>query len=41
MLNTTKNRFDAINRDVHAFATELMLLDRTLQLYGQETAEAV
>ncbi|RZL89550.1 MAG: DUF4239 domain-containing protein [Variovorax sp.] len=39
MLNTTKNRFDAINRDVHAFATDLILLDRTLQLYGQETAE--
>jgi hypothetical protein len=39
MLNTAKNRFDAINRDVHAFATDLILLDRTLQLYGQETAE--
>ena len=39
MLNTTKNRFDAISRDVHSFATDLILLDRTLQLYGQEAAE--
>lgn len=36
MLNTAKNRFDGVNRDVHAFATELILLERNLRLYGPE-----
>lgn len=37
MLNTAKNRFDGINRDIHVFATDLILLDRTLLLYGEES----
>lgn len=36
MLNTAKNRFDAVNREVHEFATELILLDRNLRQYGAE-----
>jgi hypothetical protein len=39
MINTAKNRFDGINLDVHVFATDIILLDRTLQLYGSETAD--
>lgn len=40
MLNTAKNRFDAVNRDVHEFATEIILLDRTFRLYGTEASSA-
>jgi Protein of unknown function (DUF4239) len=40
MTNTAKNRFDSINRDVHIFATDLILLDRTLQTYGEGAGEA-
>jgi hypothetical protein len=39
MINTAKTRFDGINLDVHVFATDLILLDRTLQLYGSEAAD--
>lgn len=39
MTNTAKNRFDGINRDVHIFATDLILLDRTLQTYGEGAGE--
>jgi Protein of unknown function (DUF4239) len=37
MINTAKNRFDGINRDLHAYATNLILLDRTLVDIGPET----
>jgi hypothetical protein len=36
MINSAKARFEGINRDVHAFATDLILLDRTLLLYGPQ-----
>jgi hypothetical protein len=36
MINSAKTRYEGINRDVHAFATDLILLDRTLQLYGSD-----
>ena len=39
LINTAKNRFDAINREVHMFATDLILLDRMLQLYGDDAGE--
>lgn len=39
MINTAKNKFDAINRDVHTFATQLILLDRTLRLYGPDASD--
>jgi hypothetical protein len=34
MINSAKGRFDGINRDVHTFTTDLILLDRLLTLYG-------
>lgn len=36
MINSAKSRFDAINRDVHSFATGLILLDRSLSSYGSD-----
>lgn len=40
MLNSAKNKFDVINKDVHAFATELILLDRALRAYGPDAKDA-
>lgn len=39
MINSAKGRFDAVNRDVHAYATGLILLDRTLRLCGPEAVD--
>jgi hypothetical protein len=36
MINSAKNRFDGINRDVHTLATDLILLDRLLLVYGPD-----
>ena len=36
MVNSAKTRFEGINRDVHAFATDLILLDRMLRQYGPD-----
>jgi hypothetical protein len=36
MINSAKARFEGINRDLHAFATDLILLDRMLLWYGSE-----
>lgn len=33
MINSAKNTFEAINGNVHTFATDLILLDRTLRHY--------
>jgi hypothetical protein len=40
MINSAKNRFEGINRDVHTFATSLILLDKMLLLYGSEANDA-
>lgn len=40
MLNSAKNRYDSVNRDVHVFATEAILLDRNLRLMGPAADEA-
>ncbi|WP_167514638.1 DUF4239 domain-containing protein [Mesorhizobium intechi] len=40
MINSAKNTFESIDHNVHAYATELILLDRTLRQYGAE-ADAV
>jgi len=40
MITSAKGRFDAVNRDVHSYATELILLDRMLLLYGPEASGA-
>ncbi|WP_367118195.1 hypothetical protein [Mesorhizobium sp.] len=36
MINSAKNTFEAINSNVHTFATDIILLDRTLRQYGPE-----
>ena len=36
MINSAKSRLDSINRDVHTFATNLIVLDRLLALYGSD-----
>ncbi|TPN76044.1 DUF4239 domain-containing protein [Mesorhizobium sp. CU2] len=40
MINSAKNTFESINGNVHTFATDLILLDRTLRHYGPETDSA-
>ena len=40
MITSAKGRFDVVNQDVHRYATELILLDRMLVLYGPETGAA-
>jgi hypothetical protein len=37
---SVKGEFDSVNADVKQFATELVLLDRTLRLYGAEAEPA-
>lgn len=37
MINSAKNTFESIDHNVHAYATELILLDRTLRQYGPES----
>lgn len=36
LLNSAKSTFEAVDRNVHAFATDLVLLDRSLRNYGPE-----
>ncbi|MBZ9675898.1 DUF4239 domain-containing protein [Mesorhizobium sp. ES1-1] len=40
MINSAKNTYESVDHNVHAYATDLILLDRTLRQYGQE-ADAV
>ncbi|TIW32424.1 MAG: DUF4239 domain-containing protein [Mesorhizobium sp.] len=40
MINSAKNTFESIDHNVHAYATELILLDRSLRQYGPETQAA-
>lgn len=37
MVSTAKNTFETVERNLHTFATDLILLDRSLMQYGQET----
>jgi hypothetical protein len=39
LLNSSKNQFEAIDRNVHAFATDLIILDRSLRHYGPEASQ--
>jgi hypothetical protein len=39
LVNSSKNMFEAIDRNIHAFSTELILLDRTLRHYGPEASD--
>jgi len=36
MINSAKNTLESVDRNVHAFATGLIVLDRTLREYGPE-----
>src|SRR3954466_12847289 len=36
LLNSAKNTYESVDRNVHAFATDLILLDRNLRHYGPE-----
>ena len=40
MLNSAKNTFETDNRNVHALATDLILLDRTMKALGPQADEA-
>ena len=39
MLNSAKTTFEQVDQNVHAYATELILFDRALLLYGAEAKE--
>ena len=39
LLNSAKNTFEVVDRNVHAFATDIVLLDRSLRHQGPEAAE--
>ena len=39
LLNSSKNTYEAIDRNVHAFATDLIVLDRSLRHYGPDALE--
>ena len=40
LIGSIKGGFDQVSRDVNAFATELILVDRALRLYGPVAEEA-
>jgi hypothetical protein len=40
LVNSVRNTFDTADKTLHAFATEIILLDRALRVYGPETAPA-
>ena len=39
MINSARTTFESVDKNVHAYATELILLDRVMRHYGPETAE--
>jgi hypothetical protein len=39
MISSAKGRFDAVNRDVHTYASDLILLDKLLILHGPEAED--
>src|SRR5262245_37891767 len=40
MIGTAKNTFESIERNLHTFATDLIILDRSLMQYGEEANAA-
>lgn len=40
LLNSAKNTLDSVDRNIHAFAADLIMLDRLLQHYGTEASSA-
>src|SRR4030095_3799604 len=39
LLNSAKNTFEMVDKNVHAFATDLIILDRNLRHYGPEASD--
>ncbi len=39
MINSAKNTFEAIDANMHAYATSLIIFDRSLKTYGDETKD--
>lgn len=37
MINSSKNTFETLDSNVHVYATQLILFDRSLEFYGDET----
>jgi hypothetical protein len=40
LINSAKNTLDSVDRNIHAFATDLIMLDRWLQHYGTDADSA-
>jgi hypothetical protein len=40
LISSVKGHFDLVNRDVQAFGADLIVLDRTLRLYGPDATHA-
>ena len=40
LLNSAKNTLDSVDRNIHAFAADLIMLDRLLQQYGGDAGSA-
>jgi hypothetical protein len=40
MINSARTTFENVDRNVHTYAADLILLDRTMRQYGPETAAA-
>jgi hypothetical protein len=40
LLNSARNNFENIDRDVHVYATNMILMNRTLRQFGPETQDA-
>ena len=39
MLDSAKKTFEKVDQNIHSFATDLILFDRTLELYGPEAGD--
>ena len=39
MINSARTTFESVDKNVHAYATELILLDRVMRHYGPDAAE--
>lgn len=39
LINSAKNTYEAVDRNMHGFATDLILLDRSLRHYGPEASD--
>ncbi len=40
MMNSAKNTYETVDKNVHAFATSIIVLNSSLKSYGPETADS-